>query len=124
MLSTDGDLANLLESLGHPRQALDKLADYIDQRQADVLRVIDRYCEHVCDAINILNSVLDLDEILIDVRSDSLFERLRPRLEILLQSAPRQPILSTPVLGNQAALNGAAITALNLALDDIEQSVS
>ena len=119
-LSTDGSLADLLQSLGHPRQALDKLADYIDQRNPVVLEVIDQYCEHVCDAINILNCVLDLDEILIDVRSDALFQRLRPRLEILLQSAPRQPLLSTPVLGKQAALNGAAITALNLAFDDIE----
>ena len=120
LLSTDGSLADLLESLGHPRQALDKLAEYIDQRHSGTLEVIDRYCEHVCDAINILNSVLDLDEILIDVRSDSLFQRMRPRLEILLQSAPRQPVLSRPKLGKQATLNGAAITALNLALDDIE----
>ena len=120
LLSTDGSLAELLQSLGHPRHALDKLADYIDQRHPAVLEVIDQYCEHVCDAINILNCVLDLDEILIDVRSDSLFQRLRPRLEILLQSASRQPALSAPVPGKHAALNGAAITALNLALDDIE----
>jgi len=120
LLSTDGSLAELLQSLGHPRQALDKLADYIDQRHCGVLEVIDHYCEHVCDAINVLNSVLDVDEILIEVRSETLFQRLRPRLEILLQSAPRQPVLSAPVLGKQAALNGAAISALNLALDDIE----
>lgn len=120
LLSTDGSLAGLLQSLGHSRQALDKLADYIDQRHVAVLEVIDQYCEHVCDAINVLNSVLDLDEILVDVRSDALFQRLRPRLEILLQSAPRQPVLSAPMLGKHAALNGAAITALNLALDDIE----
>ena len=120
LLSTDGSLAELLQSLGHPRQALDKLAAYIDQRHPVVLKSIDQYCEHVCDAINILNSVLDLDEILIDVRSDTLFKRLRPRLEVLLQSAPRQPVLSSPMLGTLAARNGAAITALNLALNDIE----
>ena len=120
LLSTDGSLADLLESLGHPRQALDILADYIDQRNPQVLEVVDLYCEHICDAINLLNSVLDLDEVLIDFRSDKLFQRLRPRLEILLQSARRQPVISTPVMGSEASLNGAALTALNLALPNLE----
>jgi len=120
LLSTDGSLADLLERLGHPRDALNMLAHYIDQRDPDVLAVVDLYCEHVCDAINIFNSVLDLDEVLIDFRSDKLFKRLRPRLEILLQSAPRQPVISTPVMGKEATLNGAALTALNLALERIE----
>lgn len=120
LLSTDGSLADLLESLGHPRQALDILADYIDQRNPQVLEVVDLYCEHICDAINLLNSVLDLDEVLIDFRSDKLFQRLRPRLEILLQSARRQPVISTPVMGSEASLNGAALAALNLALPTLE----
>ena len=120
LLSTDGSLADLRESLGHPRQALDILADYIDQRNPQVLEVVDLYCEHICDAINLLNSVLDLDEILIDFRSDKLFQRLRPRLEILLQSARRQPVISTPVMGSEASLNGAALAALNLALPTLE----
>lgn len=122
LLSTDGALADLLESLGEPRNALDTLADYIDQRDIQVLEVVDRYCEHVGDAINVLNSVLDLDEILIDFRSDKLFRRLKPRLEILLQSARRQPVISTPLMGKEATLHGAALTALNLALDTIESS--
>ena len=120
LLSTDGSLAKLLVSLGHPPQALDILADYIDQRDPKVLEVIDTYCEHLCDAINMINSILDLDEILIDFRSVKLFERLRPRLEILLQSSLRQPVISTPVMGNEATLNGAALSALNLNLDEIE----
>jgi hypothetical protein len=85
-----------------------------------VLEAVDLYCEHICDAINLLNSVLDLDEVLIDFRSDKLFQRLRPRLEILLQSARRQPVISTPVMGSEASLNGAALTALNLALPNLE----
>ena len=124
LLSTDGSLADLLETLGDSRKDLDKLAGYIDQRNPQVLKGIDAYCEHLCDAINVINSVLDLDEILIDFRSDKLFKRLRPRLEILLQSSPRQPTISTPVLGSEATLNGAAITALHLALDDIELAAS
>ncbi len=120
LLSTDGSLAKLLVSLGHPPQALDELADYIDRREPKVLEVIDTYCEHLCDAINILNSVLDLDEVLIDFRSVKLFERLRPRLEVLLQSSRRQPMISTPVMGSEATLNGAALTALNLNLEEIE----
>lgn len=123
LLSTDGALADLLESLGEPRNALDTLADYIDQRDAKVLEVVDLYCEHVCDAINVLNSVLDLDEILIDFRSDKLFQRLKPRLEILLQSSRRKPVISTPLMGKEATLNGAALTALNLALETIESNV-
>ena len=120
LLSTDGMLADLLESLGHPRHALDELAEYIDQRHPQTLEVIDLYCEHVCDAIKVLNSVLDLDEILIDFRSDKLFQRLRPRLETLMQTARRQPVISTPVMGHEATLNGAALSALNEALETIE----
>lgn len=120
LLSTDNTLGDLLVKLGHPRQALDKLTDYIDERDATVLEVIDHYCEHISDAINILNCVLDLDQVLIDFRSEKLFQRLKPRLEILLQSAPRQPVIATSVMGMEATLNGAAITALDLALEEIE----
>jgi len=120
MLSTDGSLAQLLISLGHPPQALDQLAEYIDQCEPSVLAVIDTYCEDLCDAINMLNSILDLDEVLIDFRSVKLFERLRPRLEILLQGSHRKPVISTPVMGSEATLNGAALTALNLNLEEIE----
>ena len=120
MLSTDGSLAQLLVSLGHPPQALDELAGYIDQRDPRVLEVIDTYCENLCDAINMLNSVLDLDEVMIDFRSVKLFERLRPRLEILLQGSLRKPVISTPVMGSEATLNGAALTALNLNLEKVE----
>ena len=120
LLSTDGSLAQLLLSLGHETQALDELADYIDRRDSRVLEVVDTYCEHLCDAINMINSILDLDEILIDFRSVKLFERLRPRLEILLQSSRRKPVISTPVMGGEATLNGAALSALNLNLDEIE----
>ena len=120
LLSTDNALGDLLVELGYPRQALDDLTVHIDERNSKVLEVIDSYCIHISDAINILNSVLDLDEILIDFRSDTLFQRLRPRLEILLQSAPRQPVISTSANGNEASLYGAAITALTTALHQIE----
>lgn len=120
LLSTDNALGDLLVQLGYPRQALDNLISHIDERNSDVLEVIDNYCIHISDAINILNSVLDLDEILIDFRSEKLFQRLRPRLEILLQGAPRQPVISTPVMGKDATLYGAAIHALNVALETIE----
>lgn len=120
LLSTDNALGDLLVQLGYPRQSLDNLISHIDERNADVLEVIDNYCLHISDAINILNSVLDLDEILIDFRSEKLFQRIRPRLEILLQSAPRQPVISTPVVGKEATLYGAAIFALDRALETIE----
>ena len=120
LLSTDGSLAKLLLDLGHPPGALDQLAQYIDQCEPAVLEVIDTYCEHLCDAINMVNSVLDLDEVLIDFRSVKLFERLRPRLEILLQGSRRQPVISTPVMGHEATLNGAALTGLNMNLDRVE----
>ncbi len=120
LLSTDNMLGGLLVSLGHQQRALDELTHYIDKRNPAVLEVIDAYCEKISDAINILNSVLDLDEVLIDFRSEKLFQRLRPRLEILLQSAPRQPVISTPVMGAEASLYGAAITALELSLEGIE----
>lgn len=123
LLSTDGSLADLLEDLGEARDDLDTLADYIDKRDPKVLEVVDIYCEHICDAINVLNSVLDLDEVLIDFRSDELFKRLKPRLEILLQSARRQPVISTPLMGHEATLNGAALAALNHALETIETQI-
>lgn len=120
LLTTDGSLADLLEELGEARDDLDTLADYIDKRDPHVLEVVDIYCEHICDAINVLNSVLDLDEVLIDFRSDKLFQRLKPRLEILLQSSRRQPVISTPLMGKEATLNGAALAALSHALETIE----
>lgn len=120
-LSIDGSLADLLEQLGHRRDALNELCPYIDQRHPTTIQIIDTYCERVADIIKILNSVLDLDEILIDFRSDALFTRLRPRLEILMQSAPRQPAISTPIQGRDATLNGAALTALQQACEALEE---
>lgn len=121
LLSTDGVLASLLTELGESPSDLDALASYIDKREERVLEVIDAYCENLSDAIRVLHCVLDLDEVLLDFPADALFRRIRPRLDVLLQDMPRPVAVSSPAMGHQAALHGAALTALIESLPAIEQ---
>ena len=121
LLSTDGVLADLLKSLGEAPSDLDKLAGYIDKRDERVLSIIDDYCDNLSDAIRVLHCVLDLDEVLLDFPADALFRRIRPRLDVLLQDMPRPVTVSSPAMGHQAALHGAALSALTESLPTIEQ---
>ncbi|MDO6460470.1 ROK family protein [Granulosicoccaceae sp. 1_MG-2023] len=121
LLSTDGSLAALLSSLGEAPADLDALSRYIDQRDERVLPVIDQYCEHLSDAIRVLHSVLDLDEVLLDFPGDALFRRIRPRLDVLLQDMAHPVSVTSPVMGHHAALHGAALSALSESLPAIEQ---
>jgi len=124
LLSVDGTLADLLESFNHPRDALDKLVPYIDQKNKTVLKETEKYSHLLFDAINVLHSVLDLDEIMIDFPSTKLFKKLLPKIEQLIDEMPHKLIISTPTIEHQADLHGAALNALNLALENIEQRQS
>lgn len=121
LISIEGILTEQVSRLGHNNEGLDALIPYIDKRDKEVIAVIDEYCERLSNVLRILHAVLDLDEILIDFPSSKLFKRLRPRLELLIQDLPRQPVISQPMKGHGAALNGAALTALNDALEVVEQ---
>ena len=57
---------------------------------------------------------------MIDFPSDALFEQLLPKLEIIMKNSPNPVRISSPAMGHQAGLYGAALTALDLALDSIE----
>ncbi len=120
LLCTDGRLADLLSSLGHTENTLDALVPYIDARDKTVLKVIDDYCESLCDLIKVLHSVLDLDEVIVDFPSAQLFERLRPRVEVLIQDYPHKLKISAPASGYDACIRGAALTALNESLEIVE----
>lgn len=121
LLSVDGVLADLLQALGHERNDLDKLASYIEKKDAKTLNITNQYSNHLFDAINILHSVLDLDEIVIDFPSTILFNKLLPSIKELINKLPHKIVISTPSIEHQADLHGAALKALSIALDKIEQ---
>ena len=121
LLSVDGALADLLESLGHPRDALDELVPYIEKGDKNVALVAEEYIHQLFNAINVLQCVLDLDEILIDFPSTVLFQKFMPTIKQLAERLPNKPVISTPTIGHQASLHGAALHSLDVALEQTEQ---
>ena len=122
LLNVDGVLADLLESLGHPRDALDQLIPYIENNNTAVIDVLEQYSHQLFDAINVLHSVLDLDEIIIAFPSALLLKKLLPKINQLVDNMPHTLKVSTPVIENhQASLHGAALCSLNVALETIEK---
>ncbi|MFT5662685.1 MAG: hypothetical protein ACI9JR_000055, partial [Gammaproteobacteria bacterium] len=61
-----------------------------------------------------------LDEVIIDFPSDSLFTRLLPKIKTSIATQPIAIAISTPANGGVAAVQGAAIAALDIALEHIE----
>jgi predicted NBD/HSP70 family sugar kinase len=121
LLGTNSRLADQLEKLNLPRDGLDALADAIDARNAPAVRVVDDYADTLCDLIQVLNAVLDLDEVVVDFPSDRLLERLLPRVQATLTDSPLRVALSTPSLGHGASARGAALNALDGALPVIQR---
>lgn len=121
LLSVDGALAELLQSLGHKPDNFDQLVSYIKKKNTKVLKITNQYGTRLFEAINVLHSVLDLDEVVIDFPSLNLFNELLPKIEQLLDQLPHKVVISTPSIEHQADLHGAALKALSIALDKIEQ---
>ena len=123
LLSVEGVLGKLLEDLGHPSDALDLLIPYIDEKNIEVLKITDKYSYNLFNAINVLHSVIDLDEIIIDFQSTKLLKKLLPNIQQLINMMPHKLVISLPTIEHQPGLHGAALNALNLALDKIEKRV-
>lgn len=120
-LSIDGALADLLEKLNHPRDALDELIPYIENKNSLVLKTINQYARSLCELINVIHCVLDLDEIMIDFPSSSLLKHLLSRIKQNISTMPHKPRITTPSIEAQADLHGAALFALDTALEEIER---
>lgn len=121
LLSVDGVLGDALEKLGHSRHELDSLVPYIDNQNSDVERLIENYCHELFNAINVLHSVIDLDEIVIDFPSSTLLTKLFPRIKKHIEQLQHPLEISVPSMEHQADLHGAALNALNLAIESVEK---
>lgn len=121
LLGTDSALAAGLEALGLPRDGLDDLVLAVDARDRGALRLLDDYAAALGDLIQVLNAVLGLDEVIVDFPADALFERLRPRIEVQMADSPLRVAVSTPAVGHSAGIRGAALMALERALETVDQ---
>lgn len=123
LLSMDGILGDLLEELGHQGNDFGALVDYIDKDDKRVMPTINNYCNDLFNAINVLHSVIDLDEVMLDLQSALLLNRLLPRIRERVKTLQHPYVISSPSIEQQANLHGAALNALNLALENIEKRI-
>ncbi len=99
---------------------LDGLAQADSNGNPQTSNVMAEYAQILYELVTVLYSVLGLDEIIIDFPSDTLFSRLRPVIERLLAGQALQVIISTPAMGDGAGVRGAAIAALDTAINRLE----
>ena len=109
-----------LGKLGLAHDALEGWVTAIDARDEAAIALANRYAADLCDLIQVLNAVLDLDEVVVDFPSTALFQRLRPRVEVEMQGSPLDVAISASEIGRDAAIRGAALSALKLASKTIE----
>jgi len=123
ILGTDGVLGDLLVSLGHARNDLESLIPYINSnnKNTEIDSTIEKYCNELFNVINILHSVIDLDEVIIDFESTALLNKLLPKIKEKISTLKHPLVISLPSIEHQADLYGAALNALNLAIDSIEK---
>jgi len=121
LLSINSWLADQLEQLGLPRDGLDQLAAAVDARDTGAVRLVNAYADNLCDLIQVLNAVLDLDEVILDFPAEPLLERLLPRVKSTLTDSALRVALRTPSVGHDASVRGAALNALDGALPVIQK---
>lgn len=121
LLGTGGAIADALTDMGLARNGLDALAAAVDAGDRRAQRLVKRYGSHLCDLIQVLNAVLDLDEVIVDFPSEPLFAVLLPIVQELMQDSPLQVAISTPAMAHSASVCGAALYALKLALETVDQ---
>lgn len=130
ILGVDGILGDLLETLDLPRSNVELLNKYIDSDNSEKISddtsliiesTVKKYCNELFNVINILHSVVDLDEVIIDFESTHLLNKLLPRIKERINTLKHPLAISLPSIEHQADLYGAALNALNLAIDNIEK---
>ena len=129
VLGTGAILGELLDSLGIASGDLDSLASLInndssikEHKQSELIeKTIQKYCNELFSVINVLHCVLDLDEIIIDFASDELIKKLLPRVKKNIDDLKHPVEISLPSNEQHAHIHGAALNALNLAIEHIEK---
>ena len=116
-LSIDA-LRDRLAAIGLQDADLDALPEISDRR---VKRILEQYSGYLCDAIQVLNAVLDLDEVIVDFPYDRLADHLIERVNTLMHNDALRVTVSTPAAAHGAAIRGAALAAMNQALEKLEQ---
>ncbi len=120
MLSTDGAFVEETNRLGLAPDDLDGIAQADIDNNQRTSAVLDDYAIILCELVLVISSVLGLDEVIIDFPSELLFSRLHSRIIKLITKQPLQVAISAPAKGNGAAVRGAALAALDLAIDRVE----
>jgi predicted NBD/HSP70 family sugar kinase len=120
MLSTDGAFVDESNRLGLAHDDLDGIAQADIDNNKGTSAALDDYANTLFELVLVIGSVLGLDEVIIDFPSDLLFSRLQLRFKKLLAKQPLQLAISPPAKGNGAAVRGAALAALDLAIDQVE----
>jgi predicted NBD/HSP70 family sugar kinase len=120
MLSTDGAFVDESNRLGLAHDDLDGIAQADIDNNKGTSSALDDYARTLFELVLVISSVLGLDEVIIDFPSELLFSRLQFRFNKSLAKQPFQLAISSPVEGNGAAVRGAALAALDLAIDQVE----
>ena len=121
LLATHRQLSDQLERIGLPRDGLNELAD-IAQRE-DAAKIIAEYAQLLHELVQVLNSVLGLDEVVIDFPSGRLLQLLLDRVDQLIDQQPLKLRVSAAESGHVAVVQGAALAALEKYLDRVEQRI-
>jgi predicted NBD/HSP70 family sugar kinase len=120
MLSTDGAFVDESNRLGLAHHDLDGIAQADIDNNQRTSAALDDYANTLFELVLVISSVLGLDEVIIDFPSELLFSRLQFRFNKSLAKQPFQLAISSPAKGNGAAVRGAALAALDLAIDQVE----
>ncbi len=119
LLNTGQAFGGEIERLGLSPDDLDGLAEALSNDDRQALRVVENYVQVLSELVLILCAVAGLDEVIIDFPSQRLFSHMQVMLETLIVQQPFEVIISTPANGDGAAVRGAAIAALDMAIDHI-----
>jgi len=120
LLSPSKAFAAETKRLGLAPDNLGAIADAAAGGDQATKAVLNEYAQILCELILVLVAVPGLDEVIIDFPSDRLFSHLRPILEGLISAQPLKVAISSPAEDDGAAVRGAAISALDVTIEQVE----
>jgi len=121
LLGIENELARQIGKLGLRGNGLGDLVAAADAGDRRALRVIRGYAESLCDLIQVLNAVLDLDEVIVDFPCRALLERLLPRVQTIMAASALKVAVAEPSIGHAAGVRGAALAALDESLGRLQR---
>ncbi|MCP4979234.1 MAG: ROK family protein, partial [Gammaproteobacteria bacterium] len=122
LLNTGHAFGDEIERLGLSPDDLDGLAEALANGDKQTLMVVESYVQILSELVLILCAVAGLDEVIIDFPSQGLFSHMQVMLEGLIAKQLLKVAISTPANGDGAAVRGAAIAALDIAINRINTS--